>query len=104
MHIVRLRHVFHHAHGAKAFGGQQRGLVDRVRHIGLGHDLQRQFRDAGVFRNQPESFVQKYCAKTPLGRMAKEEDFKGAIAYLCSDMSAYVTGHNLVVDGGWTIW
>ena len=58
----------------------------------------------GVFRNQPESFVQKYCAKTPLGRMAKEEDFKGAIAYLCSDMSAYVTGHNLVVDGGWTIW
>jgi NAD(P)-dependent dehydrogenase (short-subunit alcohol dehydrogenase family) len=36
--------------------------------------------------------------------MAKEEDFKGAIAYLCSDMSTYVTGHNLIVDGGWTTW
>lgn len=58
----------------------------------------------GIFRNQPASFVEKYCAKTPLGRMAKEEDFKGAIAYLCSDMSTYVTGHNLIIDGGWTTW
>lgn len=58
----------------------------------------------GVQRNQPEVFCQRYASRTPLGRMATEEDVKGAVAYLSSDLSAYVTGHNLVVDGGWTAW
>jgi NAD(P)-dependent dehydrogenase (short-subunit alcohol dehydrogenase family) len=58
----------------------------------------------GVWRNQPSEFVKRYEKKTPLGRMATEEDFKGAIAYLASDLSGYVTGQNLVVDGGWTAW
>jgi NAD(P)-dependent dehydrogenase (short-subunit alcohol dehydrogenase family) len=58
----------------------------------------------GVWRNQPEDFLKRYVAKTPLRRMATEEDLKGAVAYLASDLSAYVTGHNLVVDGGWTTW
>ena len=58
----------------------------------------------GVFRNQPEAFVQRYEAKTPLRRMATEDDFRGVIAYLASDMSKYVTGQNLAVDGGWGIW
>ncbi|BCL60665.1 gluconate 5-dehydrogenase [Desulfomarina profundi] len=58
----------------------------------------------GVFRNQPEEFVRRYEKRTPLARMATEEDFKGAIAYLASDLSSYCTGHNLVVDGGWAIW
>ena len=58
----------------------------------------------GIARNQPQVFVERYEKKTPLGRMATEEDLKGAIAYLSSDLSAYVTGHNLVVDGGWTAW
>jgi NAD(P)-dependent dehydrogenase (short-subunit alcohol dehydrogenase family) len=58
----------------------------------------------GIFRNQPGNFIKRYEAKTPLSRMATEEDFKGAIAYLTSDMSTYVTGQNLVVDGGWGTW
>ena len=58
----------------------------------------------GVYRQQPEAFVERYLARTPLGRMAVEDDFKGAIAYLATSLSAYVTGQNLLVDGGWTAW
>jgi NAD(P)-dependent dehydrogenase (short-subunit alcohol dehydrogenase family) len=58
----------------------------------------------GIFRNQPESFIKSYESKTPLGRMATEDDFRGAVAYLASDLSKYVTGQNLLVDGGWGVW
>lgn len=58
----------------------------------------------GVFRNQPVAFVERYEARTPLGRMAIEDDFRGAIAYLASDLSGYVSGQNLAVDGGWGAW
>ena len=58
----------------------------------------------GIERGQPDAFQTRYRERTPLGRMATEEDFKGAIAFLASDLSAYVTGHNLLVDGGWTAW
>lgn len=58
----------------------------------------------GIFRNQPELFVKRYIEKTPLRRMASEDDLRGAIAFLASDMSRYVTGQNLIVDGGWGTW
>jgi NAD(P)-dependent dehydrogenase (short-subunit alcohol dehydrogenase family) len=58
----------------------------------------------GVERGQPEAFQERYRARTPLARMATEEDIKGAVAFLASDLSAFVTGHDLVVDGGWTAW
>lgn len=58
----------------------------------------------GVLRGQPDSFRSIYESRTPLKRMAYEEDMKGAVAYLASDLSAYVTGQNIVVDGGWTAW
>lgn len=58
----------------------------------------------GVFRNQPDAFVRRYEAKTPLARMSTEDDFRGAVAYLASDLSNYVTGQNLQVDGGWGVW
>ena len=58
----------------------------------------------GIARKQPQKFVDRYKDKTPLKRMATEEDLKGAIAYLCTDLSAYVTGQCLDVDGGWGIW
>ena len=58
----------------------------------------------GIWRRQAAEFVERYESRVPLGRMGSEEDLKGAVAYLASDLSAYVTGHNLVVDGGWTAW
>lgn len=56
----------------------------------------------GVFREHKEPFLSRYIERTLLGRMATEEDAKGAVAYLASDASSYVTGQNVVVDGGWT--
>ena len=55
----------------------------------------------GIFRNQPNDFVKRYESKTPLQRMANEQDFRGPIAFLASDLSNYVTGQILQVDGGW---
>jgi NAD(P)-dependent dehydrogenase (short-subunit alcohol dehydrogenase family) len=58
----------------------------------------------GIFRDTPEPFHSRYVERTPLKRMAIEEDLKGAFAFLASNLSQYVTGQNLIVDGGWTAW
>jgi NAD(P)-dependent dehydrogenase (short-subunit alcohol dehydrogenase family) len=58
----------------------------------------------GVFDNQEKTFVTKYTNKVPLKRMAKWSDYNGAILFLASDASKYMTGANLIVDGGWTAW
>lgn len=58
----------------------------------------------GIGRGQPDSFVDKYEARTPLKRMGSEEDFLGIVAYLASDASAWVTGQNFAIDGGWSAW
>jgi NAD(P)-dependent dehydrogenase (short-subunit alcohol dehydrogenase family) len=59
---------------------------------------------AGVFNNQPQEFLDEYCKRMPVGRMAEAEEFIGPVLLLASDASSYMTGSNLVVDGGWSAW
>jgi len=90
-----------------AYGASKGGLIQLTRW--LATTLAPRVRvnaisPGGVFRNQPEAFVLRYEAKTPLKRMAMEDDFRGTVAHLASDLSKYVTGQNLLVDGGWGVW
>lgn len=58
----------------------------------------------GIYDNQPQAFVKKYEEKTPLGRMGKPEEIASSAIFLASDASSYITGHVLMIDGGWTAW
>jgi NAD(P)-dependent dehydrogenase (short-subunit alcohol dehydrogenase family) len=58
----------------------------------------------GVFNNHNSPFLERFSDLNPSGRMSRKDELRGAIIYLASDASSYTIGHNLIVDGGWTIW
>lgn len=90
-----------------AYGASKGGLIQFTRWLATTiapHIRVNSISPGGIFRGQPAAFLRRYEAKTPLGRMATEDDFRGVVAYLGSDMARYVTGQNIVVDGGWGIW
>jgi NAD(P)-dependent dehydrogenase (short-subunit alcohol dehydrogenase family) len=90
-----------------AYGASKGGLIQLTRWLAttIAPEVRvNAISPGGVSRHQPEEFVKRYESKVPLGRMATEEDFCGAIAYLVSDLSKYVTGQILSVDGGWGTW
>lgn len=89
------------------YGASKGGLLQLTRYLSTllaPHVRVNAISPGGIWRGQPDAFHEQYRQRTPMGRMATEEDMKGAVAYLASDLSAFVTGHDLVVDGGWTAW
>lgn len=90
-----------------AYGASKGGLIQLTRWLATTlapHIRVNAISPGGIFRNQPEAFVKRYEAKTPMKRMATEDDFRGIVAYLASDLSSYVTGQKFAVDGGWGVW
>ena len=91
-----------------AYGTSKAALINFTRYLAT-HLANQNIRanclsPGGVFNNQSEEFISNYTRLTPLGRMAEAEDYQGAILFLMSDASKYMTGANLIVDGGWTAW
>lgn len=90
-----------------AYGASKGGLAQLTRWLAttLAPEVRvNSISPGGVFRNQHEAFVERYVRRTPLHRMATEDDFRGAVAYLASDQSAYVSGQIISVDGAWGSW
>ena len=86
-----------------AYGASKGGLSQMTRWLAttLAPEIRvNAISPGGIFRNQPQKFVERYIKKTPLKRMASEDDFRGAVAYLASDLSAYMTGQIMGIYGG----
>lgn len=91
-----------------AYSASKAGLIGLARHLatswGEFNIRVNVLVPGGVYDSQEESFHNEYVKRTPLGRMAVWSDYNGAILFLASDASRYMTGAILVIDGGWTAW
>lgn len=90
-----------------AYAATKGGLVQMTRYLAtvLAPDIRvNGFAPGGIERGQDPHFLERYHALTPMGRMAREDDFAGVVTWLAGDGSAYVTGQMVAVDGGWTAW
>ena len=93
---------------SEIYGATKAGVVQLTKWFSV-HYAPRRIRvncvtPGGVFAGQDPEFVRGYEQRTPLGRMADAADLVGGVVYLASGAAAYVTGHNLVIDGGWSAW
>jgi len=90
-----------------AYAASKGGLLQLTRWLSttLAPDIRvNAISPGGIYRNQPDKFVSRYVAKTPMRRMATVDDIRGAVAYLATSMSGYVTGQIMRIDGGWSAW
>lgn len=89
-----------------AYSAIKGGLVNFTRYLAsyFGPKLVRvnSVSPGGIFDNQNDNFVRNYCAKVPMRRLGTPQDIAPAVAFLLSDDSEYITGQNIIVDGGWT--
>ena len=91
-----------------SYAGSKSAILNMTRYLAI-HWREKNIRvntliPGGVFDNQGDEFVKNYCDRTPLGRMAKAEEYQGATLFMLSDASTYMTGSTVTVDGGWTAW
>jgi NAD(P)-dependent dehydrogenase (short-subunit alcohol dehydrogenase family) len=91
-----------------AYAAAKAGVIQLTRYLAV-HWREQGIRvnclvPGGVFDDQDEQFVAEYCRRTPLGRMARPEDYVGPVLFMASAASAYMTGATVTVDGGWTAW
>ncbi|HAW59113.1 MAG TPA: short-chain dehydrogenase [Bacteroidales bacterium] len=89
-----------------AYAASKAGLIHLTRYLAVNlakYNIRvNSISPAGVFNNQPQEFLEKYLPKVPMNRMLNREELVGPLLFLLSDVSSYITGHNLVVDGGFS--